>query len=65
MAKCQICGKGPVAGRNVPKSQHKTPRMLQPNVQKIDGIQMCTRCLRTLRKAAAMQPQPAEVISIA
>lgn len=53
MAKCQICGKGPVAGRNVPKSQHKTPRLLQPNVQKIDGISMCTRCLRTIKRAVA------------
>ena len=52
MAKCELCGKGPVAGHNVPKSQHKTNRMLQPNVQRVDGIKMCTRCLRTLKRAA-------------
>ena len=50
MAKCTLCGKGPVAGRNVPKSQHKTSRMFQPNIQHVDGIAMCTRCLRTLKR---------------
>lgn len=51
MAKCTLCGKGPVAGHNVPKSQHKTNRFFQPNIQKVDGIKMCTRCLRTLKKS--------------
>ena len=50
MSKCTLCGKGPVAGRNVPKSQHKTARMFQPNIQTVDGIKMCTRCLRTLKR---------------
>jgi len=51
MAKCDLCGKTPVAGRNVPKSQHKTNRMFQPNVQRIDGMDICTRCLRTLKRS--------------
>jgi large subunit ribosomal protein L28 len=50
MAKCMLCGKGPVAGRNVPNSQHKTPRMLQPNIQSVDGMKMCTRCLRSIKR---------------
>ncbi|MEI6478057.1 MAG: bL28 family ribosomal protein [bacterium] len=56
MAKCMLCTKGPHAGNNVPKSQHKTRRTIQPNIQKVDGIRMCTRCLRTLKRVAQAQP---------
>ena len=51
MPKCQLCGKGPVAGKNVPKSMHKTNRMIQPNIQKFNGVKVCTRCLRTIKSA--------------
>ena len=50
MAMCILCGKTPKIGKNVPKSVHKTSRTLRPNLQKMDGIMMCTRCARTLRK---------------
>lgn len=58
MAKCEICGKGPQFGNNVPFSLHRTKRRWKPNIQKvtvvIDGqrkrINMCTRCLRTRNK---------------
>ncbi len=58
MAKCEICGKGPMHGHNVSHSMRHTKRQWQPNVQKrrvfIDGeykkIYICTRCLRTLTK---------------
>ena len=49
MAKCMLCTKGPAAGNNVPKSQHKTKRLIQPNIQSVGGIRMCTRCLRTIK----------------
>jgi len=52
MAKCELCAKGPVSGNNVPKSQHKTKRRIQPNIQSVDGVHMCTRCLRTLKRYA-------------
>ncbi len=55
MAKCDLCGKGPVAGRNVPKSQHKTARMFRPNIQKVQGLAVCTRCIRTIKTAAKQQ----------
>jgi len=55
MAQCQLCGKGPVAGRAVPKSQHKTQRFFQPNIQKVNGMKVCTRCIRTLKTAAKLQ----------
>jgi large subunit ribosomal protein L28 len=52
MAKCEICGKGPRAGRNVPNSQHKTARTFKPNIQRVNGVDMCTRCLRTIKSIA-------------
>ena len=56
MAKCCICGKGVVFGQNVSHSHRKTNRAWKPNIRKIrlDGdkaINVCSRCLRTLRKA--------------
>lgn len=59
MAKCEICGKGPMSGNNVPKSLHKTKRRWQPNVQKAtvtrDGrtkkMHICSKCLRTMNKS--------------
>jgi len=51
MSKCVLCGKGPAAAHNVPKSQHKTNRLVQPNVQPVRGLgAVCTRCLRTLKR---------------
>jgi large subunit ribosomal protein L28 len=60
MAKCQRCGKGPVAGNNVSHSQVKTKRVFAPNIQKFiiteNGrtrrMKLCTRCARTLYKTA-------------
>ena len=54
MAKCMLCGKGPVTGNNVPKSQHKTKRQIQPNIQSVDGVRVCTRCIRTLKRGAVL-----------
>lgn len=58
MAKCQICGKGPMFGHNVSHSKHATNRMFRPNIQRkrlmIDGklqrIHVCTRCIRTMSR---------------
>ncbi len=51
---CSICGKHPVAGRNVSHSHRVTNRTFKPNVQKVtikvDGrvkkAKVCTRCLK-------------------
>ena len=59
MAKCEICGKRPMSGNNVPHSLHKTKRRWSPNVQKVkitlEGrtrkAYVCAKCLRTLNKA--------------
>jgi large subunit ribosomal protein L28 len=60
MAKCEICGKSPQFGHNVSHSKRATNRQFRPNVQRrrleLDGrmrrLYICTRCLRTLDKAA-------------
>ncbi len=51
---CSVCGKSPVAGRNVSHSHRVTNRVFRPNVQKVtavvDGhvrkINVCTKCMK-------------------
>ena len=56
MAKsCDICGKRPVAGRNVSHAHNVTRRRFKPNIQRVKAvinggvkrIRVCTRCLRS------------------
>lgn len=56
MAKrCEICGKGTVAGRSISHAHNVTRRTWQANLQRVrtvvDGtnrrIWVCTRCLRS------------------
>ncbi len=56
MAKrCDICGKGPVVGRNVSHAHNVTSRRFKPNIQPVRAIinggvkriRVCTRCLRS------------------
>ncbi len=56
MAKrCEICGKGPVFGRNVSHAHNVTSRQFKPNIQRVRAvinggvkrIRVCTRCLRS------------------
>mgnify|MGYP001251712691 FL=1 len=55
MAKrCDICGKGPAAGRNVSHAHNVTRRRFQANIQSVRAIinggvkriRVCTRCIR-------------------
>ena len=58
MAKCEMCGKGPLSGHNVSFSQKKTKRQFKPNIQRATIYEsgrkvrkyLCTRCLKTLAK---------------
>ncbi len=51
---CAVCGKHPVAGRNVSHSHRVTNRVFRPNIQKVtvkvDGkvqkANICTSCLK-------------------
>ena len=55
MAKCEICGKGPLFGHNVSHANNKTKKTWKPNVQRIKTvsggtvrhIRVCTRCLKS------------------
>ncbi len=56
MAKrCELCGKGPVVGRNISHAHNVTSRRFEPNLQRVralvnGGVQrlrVCTRCLRS------------------
>jgi large subunit ribosomal protein L28 len=56
MAKvCEVCGKGPVVGRNVSHAHNVTARRFEPNLQRVRAIvnggirrlRVCTRCLRS------------------
>ena len=51
---CVVCGKHPVAGRNVSHSHRVTNRVFKPNIQKITAvvngttkkIKVCTKCMK-------------------
>lgn len=52
---CEICGKHPVAGRNVSHSHRVTNRVFKPNIQKVTikeksgrvrKARICTSCLK-------------------
>ena len=55
--RCELCGKGPVVGRNVSHAHNVTRRRFQANVQSVravvDGrvkrVRVCTRCIRSNR----------------
>ncbi len=55
MAKCDVCGKGPMTGNNISHSHLKTRRVWQPNIHrtkiKIKGrirkANVCTNCLKS------------------
>ena len=57
--RCEICGKGPMAGNNVSHSKVHTKRRFMPNLQtahvmlkgRLVKARVCTRCLRTAAKA--------------
>lgn len=52
---CEVCGKAPVAGRNISHSHRVTNRVFRPNVQKVtikdnEGrvrkANVCTKCMK-------------------
>jgi large subunit ribosomal protein L28 len=58
---CEICGKGPVVGRQVSHAHNVSPRRFEPNLQRVKAlinggirrIRVCTRCLRSNRVVKA------------
>lgn len=57
MAKCEICGKGPLFGNNVSHANNKTRKTWKPNVQRVRTVsggtvrhvRVCTRCIKSGR----------------
>lgn len=51
---CEICGKAPVAGRNVSHSHRVSNRVFRPNIQKVTiklngkvkQANVCTKCMK-------------------
>jgi len=63
MAKrCEVCGKGPMAGNNVSHAHNTTRRRFLPNLQQVRAVmngqtrkvKVCSSCLRSgkIQKAA-------------
>jgi large subunit ribosomal protein L28 len=58
MAKCDICGKSRQFGYNVSHSMRHTKRTWKPNIQRVTIIEngrkrrinVCAKCLKTMRK---------------
>lgn len=47
---CALCGKQPQVALNRPHSQHKTKRLVRPNLGKWQGLYMCAKCRKALAK---------------
>ncbi len=58
MAKCELCGKGPMFGNNRSFSMKATRRKFKPNLQQVRVMEggryvrktACTKCIKTLAK---------------
>lgn len=50
MAKCTLCQKRAAGGSAVSHSQIHTKRKFKPNLQKVNGVVSCTKCLRMIKK---------------
>jgi len=50
MARCQICNKSAVSGSQISHSQIHSKRKFSPNLQKVNGLLLCTRCLKSIKK---------------
>jgi len=57
--KCETCGKGSKKAANRSHSKIKTLRRQKPNLQKMDGKLVCTRCIRTAAKQMTAKTAPA------
>ncbi len=47
---CVVCEKGPQMAMNRPHSQHKTKKMIRPNLGKWNGMMVCASCRKSLSK---------------
>ena len=57
MARCTLCCKSATAGSAVSHSQIHTKRKFSPNLQKVNGLLLCTRCLKTINKQKKIEAE--------
>jgi large subunit ribosomal protein L28 len=57
MARCTLCCKSATVGSNVSHSQVHTKRNFSPNLQKVNGLLLCTRCLKTINKQKKIEAE--------
>lgn len=50
MARCMVCKKSATSGSNVSHAQNKTKRKFRPNLQKVNGMILCSKCIKTIKK---------------
>lgn len=58
MARCYLCGKHTIVGRNISHAHNVTRRVFKPNLHrvrirerdKIKRVYVCTKCLRKVEK---------------
>ena len=57
MAHCTICGKTTKFGNRLSRSLQRTRRKMKPNLQRVGGLVLCTRCLRSLRRSVKLEAE--------
>ena len=57
MARCTLCNKSKTSGSAVSHSQIHTKRTFGPNLQKVNGLLLCTRCLKTINKQKKIEAE--------
>jgi len=66
---CSLCGKRPMSGNNVSHSKRRTKRRFNPNLvsKKFGGVkvQVCTSCLRTLKRPERLRKSAEKVEQVA
>lgn len=61
MARCTLCYKSATAGSVVSHSQVHTKRKFSPNLQKVNGLLLCTRCLKTINKQKKIEAEREQI----
>ena len=50
--RCELCEKGAKKAANRSHAKNKTLRRQKVNLQTVDGVKLCTKCIRTITKKA-------------
>lgn len=45
-----VCKKSAISGSNVSHAQNHTKRKFRPNLQKVNGVVLCSKCIKTIKK---------------